>query len=880
MARLLQYWFASAATAALLAVSSGAGAASFGAPVLESGLGETLRIVLPVIPTGRDRLTIDCVKLRSGGELNDISDGVRADIVATGERQAVVLTTVRPINELVISVGVSLECGAFFLRRYTFLLDLPSAERRSAAAAAAPPPAPPPSVPLDGAFAPATATTNAAPDARASKGAAGSESAGRRARATRSNVNNPANKGAGKGIALAQTRATSVMRPEDEPGVLPRAGRNAQAARTTRPPLAPPVRSMLKIELGGIDEFLASQPRLLLEQSTGMRLATDISAPDRQSTAAIAADRGFKQAHARYIAAMRDAPDPVATENEALGKRLDAFSKDLSSLKLDLQTTRARADALEASRVPWSWLVIAAALAALLAGGAAAWWLRRTERRPAGRLIDLEGPRPGKTGASPGGAAPESAHKRDFTATVVMTRAEHARRVARGDLDPEAQASASPVVEAAPVAPVGLVATIEPPRDNSDDLASFNLPRFDKPSTAPPAVEQAIAAASTAIAAGVATRATSVAAAAPLKLDKNSLTQQLAAMDDLSDEAWASYRHPSDPGGVAVPFGTAAATTGNAAAAVPGGSALREGKDRETLGASAIAAALAPTPAPTMDDLQIDFSLDLETKTTSAAVAEEVAATSARDAGMISTSDISALIEPPPLDETQRNAARAIAGSSSQTSSTQMDQGAFALEIIDPPPALKLSETGNRITLAAMEASAPDTAESEKMRDVMAAASSVMETVHKLMQEGHPGSALRTLGTYLESAPPQAPPGPWIQLAHALHDVGMREEYVEAQELFKERFGADLPRWEAAYELKRHQMGMARVTGIEIMVAAGRGKPELIGRLAGLAYRVAVPPEVLFDVLLHRELLQQVAQTQVASQAATGDGSDHVDISL
>ena len=97
------------------------------------------------------------------------------------------------------------------------------------------------------------------------------------------------------------------MRPQDEPGVLPRAGRAPPAVRVPRPPLAPPLRSMLKIELGGIDEFLASQPRLLLEQRTGMRLATDLSAPDRQSAAAIASDRGFKQAHARYVAAMRDA---------------------------------------------------------------------------------------------------------------------------------------------------------------------------------------------------------------------------------------------------------------------------------------------------------------------------------------------------------------------------------------------------------------------------------------------------------------------------------------------------------------------------------------------------------------------------------------------
>ena len=119
-----------------------------------------------------------------------------------------------------------------------------------------------------------------------------------------------------------------------------------------------------------------------------------------------------------------------------------------------------------------------------------------------------------------------------------------------------------------------------------------------------------------------------------------------------------------------------------------------------------------------------------------------------------------------------------------------------------------------------------------------------------------------------------------MQLAHTLHEVGMRREYVEAQALFNERFGASLPGWDAAYELRRHQIGLARVPGIEIVVAAGRGKPELIGRLAGLAYRVAVAPEVLFDVLLHRELLQQAAHTQAASLDTAGAGGDQVDFSL
>ena len=867
----------------LLAAHGLAGAATLGAPVLESGLGESLRIILPVVPTGRDKLTVDCVKLRAGGELNDISNNVRADVVTTGERQAVVLTTVKPVNELVISVGVSLECGAFFLRRYTFLLDLPPAERRGSSAATQT--VSPPGVFAEGTSAPpaATGASGLPGEVSAAKGVeAAAQTPRRRARNAQTAPNDAPRKSATRAGMGTSARATSVMRPEDEPGVLARsssaaqAARAARAARAGRAPLAPPVRSMLKIELGGIDEFLASQPRLLLEQSTGMRLATDISAPDRQSSAAIAADRGFKQAHARYVAAMRDAPDPLTTENEALGKRLDGFSRDLASLKLDLQSTRARAEALEASRVPWWWLLIAAALAALLAGAGAAWWSRRGVGRPAGRLINLDGPRPGTVNKPFGTAPQEPAYQRDFTETVVMTRAERARRVARGEPDPGAEAVAAEVAggaDSAHAAPAGdavptpitapmtaSMAAAEAPRDTSEDLVSFNLPRFDKPTSAPPAVQQAIAAASTARAAAAATPVAAATSATPapaiapapatlIKLDKNSLTQQLAAMEDLSDEAWASYRHPSDTSGVAVPFGATTTPAGPAA------------------------------PINMIDDLQIDFSIDMEVKPLGAA-AEAVPAAQPRDAGMISTSDISAMFAPPALDAAQSGIARVPNSALPLALTAKKDGDMFALDVLDAPAVLKATGTGSGITLAAMAPSAPDSAESEKMRDVMTAASEVMEKVHKLMQDGHPGGALRTLGIYLESAPPQAPPGPWIQLAHTLHEVGMRPEYLEAQELFRERFGADLPSWEAAYELKKHQMGMARVTGIEIMVAAGRGKPELIGRLAGLAYRVVVPAEVLFDVLLHRELLQQVAQTLIESEgAATADGGG-VDISL
>ena len=855
------------AAAALLVVSGGAGAVTLGAPVLESGLGESLRIVLPVVPTGRDRLAVECVKLRPGGELNDISEGVRAAVVTTGERQALVLTTVRPVNELVISVGVSLECGAFFLRRYTFLLDLPPVERRGMATPSASQTLQAAAVSPD---APATTAAPAAAPAPSDGARTSPTAAGQGARAAPANSKSPQKSTSGKNNAASNSRAPAgqsragPIRPEDEPGVLSRTARGVQAARAARPPLAPlasPVRSMLKIELGGIDEFLASQPRLLLEQSTGMRLATDISAPDRQSTAAIAADRGFKQAHARYLAAMRDAPDPVATENDALGKRLDAFSKDLASLKLDLQATRARADALEASRVPWWWLLIAAALAALTAGAGATWWLRRRESQPSGPLIHVDSPFLGRTEASSGRAA----------------------------LDPEsnANANASAVADADAVAPP---THNDAPRDTSDDPVSFNLPHFDKIATPSPAGAQAIAAASVAFASATATCAAD-APVAPLKLDKNSLTQQIATMSDLSDEAWASYRHPSDISGAAVPVGAATTTTAPTASDVvpandkdvaiefvPVSALATAAPATAVLGSSAAPAPSDPVAAPLLDNLHIDFSLDLDPKPAAIAAAVAPQAPSVapvREAGMISTTDIIDMLEPPALDAGQRAAPLTLAPAAAAAG---QDDQAFSLETLDLPATLTATAPGGVTTRPAFESAAPDALESERMREVMAAASIVMEAVHALMQEGHPGDALRALGTYIESAPPQAPPGPWVMLAHALHEVGMQREYGEAQDLFKERFGGVLPGWNAAYELKRQPMGLARIPGVEIMLAAGRGKPAMVGRLAGLVYRVALPPEVLFDLLLHRELLQQAVPAGAAG--ASSAASDGIDISL
>ena len=738
-------------------------AATLGPPILESGLGEQLRIVMPVTSPGRERLTPDCIKLRSSAdEANDISASVRANIVTIGDRQAVVLTTARPVNELVISVAVAIECDTWFTRRYTFLLDLPAGNRTGSQPPAAPAAIEAPPLPSVAAGTPKAAS----PKQRSSRVAP-------------------------QAAGVAATPRT--VRPEEEPGVLPRQTRSA--GKKPVAPMAPPVRSMLKIELGGIDEFLASQPRSLLEEQTGMRLATGLSETDRTKPVA-SSDPGFRLSHARYLAAMRDAPDPVSLENVTLGKRIDAFSKDLASLKVDLQATRTRAAELEASRVSWWWLLLVALGAGGLAFGAALLLLRRSTA--AGPLIVVDQSEEANLFEHPAEHPAPGQHSGAMAAGPTRSGgrgAASAEEVPEIDFSlPELESEASRVADskAVPV-PSGIRPVVTPPP----------VPDFQ----------------------------------ATLKLDKRSLTQQLTTMSDLSDEAWASYRHSSDTSGVAVPFGS--------------------GPTIEQAGPAIVVAAAAPAPAaykPARPELAtMDFHLDLDEKPAALALAgSAVPATGVPGA---------------PPSEADGDATEA--GVQHDTTDEP-----FFLDTLDLPAGLaNPPQTQGPLSV---ENAAPDAMQSIEMHAVMASASSVMEDVHKLMEQDQPSAALRALGSYLESAPATAPPGPWIMLAHALHQVGMRREYVESQALFKARFGVDLPDWEAAYDLMRQQLGLARMPGIEIMVAAERGKPELIGRLAGVAYRVDVAPEVLFDLAFHREILQQAAACRPGFSTGQGD----VDLAL
>jgi hypothetical protein len=95
----------------------------------QSGLGEPLRLVIPVLSNTTDQLTSDefageCFKLVPpvAGDLPQLNSA-RVALEQRGGRAFVVLTTSYPINEPIVRVAVQAGCRVSVSREYTVLLD-------------------------------------------------------------------------------------------------------------------------------------------------------------------------------------------------------------------------------------------------------------------------------------------------------------------------------------------------------------------------------------------------------------------------------------------------------------------------------------------------------------------------------------------------------------------------------------------------------------------------------------------------------------------------------------------------------------------------------------------------------------------------------------
>ncbi len=780
-------------------------AVTFGAPELESGLGERLRVVLPLTGPVKVPLTVDCIKLHaSAAEPYDVSNLIRASLIQRGSGQVVVLTTAQAMTDVAVSFEAGIGCGIFFSRRYTLLLD-PARELPSGAGTATTAPAgqvaEPATVPVPSAASVTAASLTAAPKPS------------RRLRLRGEGIGAPA--AAGARLAVKPASVVRRVRPEDEPGVLP------QSRTGTRKPLAPPVRSMLKIDIGGMNEFLADPSRSPLEQSTGMRLSGELGGNARPAAAA-AADVEFKQAHARFLAALRDKPDPVAQENEALARRLDAVAKDIASLKVELQASAARAKELEAARVSWWWLLATAVLAAAAAAG-----LTLALRKPPPRQLILIDPdeRSVRARASAVRATEPDESPGAVAITETYAMPDRPRPPEENQLAPESAAAA------AKAKPAG----------------SGNVIRYSAPIAA---VRAAIKAPDDAALRGM--PASAVAAPKP---DKNSLTQQLSAVDALSDESWASYRPPADADGTALPFGAAAAPDSGRTAVnlvpieVDGdashGASIEINFDLDAEMAEYTKAATLSQPAA--------FEFD-----PAAAVAEAAAAAGAAEIPFSLSGDISyqtGLIDVPfdmPAGATA--GAGAPAGHPGDLLNFDFDDPAA------DPDRTHVSPWRDPSVAMTYQTSQPPNDQALLTQVMMATASGVMEAAQRQWDEAGAPAAFKLLVPYLQLAPANTPPGPWVMLAHVLLHENLQAEYATVQNTFRERFGAPLPDWQTASTCAAQQAGLGRVPGLEIFVASQRGTAVLIERLAGLAYRVDAPAEVLFDLQFHRQVLLLAAE--------------------
>ncbi len=117
-----------------------AAALELGEPVVRSGLGQPLEVVIPYATWGNERLTADCVSLVRGdaGGL----PAVTAGRVSSTAGNRVVIRSDRGIREPLLGLNLKVDCPAtpFIVRSYTLIIDPPG--RAPAAAEPAPLPAP------------------------------------------------------------------------------------------------------------------------------------------------------------------------------------------------------------------------------------------------------------------------------------------------------------------------------------------------------------------------------------------------------------------------------------------------------------------------------------------------------------------------------------------------------------------------------------------------------------------------------------------------------------------------------------------------------------------------------------------------------------------
>lgn len=244
-----------------------AAALELGEPVVRSGLGQPLEVVVPYATWGNERLTADCVSLVRGDPTG--LPALTAGRVSSTAGNRLVIRSDRGIREPLLGMNLKVDCPStpFIIRSYTLIIDPPGLAPVTAEPAPAPAPRRAPAEPA--AVLPASPAT------------------GRAGRATSPAPTEPLSPGSAYRVQVGDTLSTIAQRVTDRPGGIWATAERIFAAN----PQAFIGGDMDRLRAGSVLEIPATDARTADAEAAASPAATTATATAAPTPAAPPADR-------------------------------------------------------------------------------------------------------------------------------------------------------------------------------------------------------------------------------------------------------------------------------------------------------------------------------------------------------------------------------------------------------------------------------------------------------------------------------------------------------------------------------------------------------------------------------------------------------------
>jgi len=266
-----------------------AAALELGEPVVRSGLGQPLEVVVPYATWGNERLTADCVSLVRGDPAG--LPALTAGRVSSTAGNRLVIRSDRGIREPLLAMNLKVDCAStpFIVRSYTLIIDPPGLAPVTAERAPAPAPRRAPAEPA--AVLPASPAT------------------GRASRTTSPAPTEPLSPGSAYRVQVGDTLSTIAQRVTDRPGGIWATAERIFAAN----PEAFIGGDMDRLRAGSVLEIPATDARTADAGAAASSAATTATATAAPTPAAPAADRSATAAEPTLSAPAAEARSSAET---------------------------------------------------------------------------------------------------------------------------------------------------------------------------------------------------------------------------------------------------------------------------------------------------------------------------------------------------------------------------------------------------------------------------------------------------------------------------------------------------------------------------------------------------------------------------------------